>query len=185
MAAREPSIHQLVKRNNRAAVTKLLDAKKDKELVNKRDTLEQSPLHIAAFEGFVDMVVLLLVNGANVNGLDRNKWTPLHCAASSGQLQIIEILLDQGANPAALNNEGASPLHYMVRFNVPKPDKQLFRRSLALMLEKKVDVNGQNLHGETPLHQACFRGRKFCVKVLLRNRANPNLRTKYAIASLR
>src|SRR5207248_2215521 len=108
---------------------------------------------------------------ANVNGTDRNKWTPLHCAASSGQLQIIEILLDQGASPTALNNEGATALHYMVRFNVPKPDKPLFRRSLLLMLEKKVDVNGQNLHGETPLHQACFRGRKLCVKVLLRNRA--------------
>ncbi len=48
------------------------------------------------------------------------------------------------------------------------------------MISKGADVNGQNKHGETPLHQAAQRGRDQNVLFLLNNKANANQPNKYA-----
>lgn len=49
-----------------------------------QDSERRSPLHAAAFCGEVDIVTILILNGARVNIKD-NRWlTPLHRACCSG-----------------------------------------------------------------------------------------------------
>lgn len=68
-------------------------------LVNETDQFGQTALHIASFEGHVDIVKLLIKKMAHLSIQDKNGWTPLHSASSSGNLQICEILIREGADP--------------------------------------------------------------------------------------
>ena len=58
----------------------------------------QTPLHLAALEGHLDVVMLLIQQGANINSLNTSNETPLHYASRQGHLDIIEYLIKIGAN---------------------------------------------------------------------------------------
>jgi len=55
-----------------------------------------APLHIAARDGFLDIVKVLLEYEASINGI--GGWTPLHYAAKKDHVEIIELLLEKGAD---------------------------------------------------------------------------------------
>eukprot|EP01094_Clydonella_sp_ATCC50884_P023185 TRINITY_DN5496_c0_g1_i1.p1 TRINITY_DN5496_c0_g1~~TRINITY_DN5496_c0_g1_i1.p1 ORF type:complete len:698 (+),score=150.84 TRINITY_DN5496_c0_g1_i1:401-2494(+) len=138
-----------------------------KEAVETRDNDAQTALHIAAYEGHTSAVLKLIEVGANVNAEDKNKWTALHCAASSSlrseqHLEIVEILLRNGASANAITNSQTSVLHYLVRY--PFSEKLLV--VLNLLIDLGADVDVREVGGETPVHQACFRGSAETVKFL-------------------
>jgi ankyrin repeat protein len=54
----------------------------------------------------VELVDLLLANGANVNGRRRDGLTALHSAAFRNHLRVIEVLLQHGADPAIKGSGG-------------------------------------------------------------------------------
>lgn len=60
-----------------------------------------TPLHVAAKWGRIDMVKLLLDNGALFDSRTRDGLTPLHCAARSGHNSVCTMLIDAGCNPSA------------------------------------------------------------------------------------
>lgn len=65
-------------------------------------------LHLAAFEGSVDTVLLLLAAGASINAQDLDGWTPLHYAARN-ELQgetLVRTLLAAGADVNKPDNRG-------------------------------------------------------------------------------
>ena len=91
------TLHELVRSGNMKAFNRLLP----KSDVNAVDADSQTPLHIAAYEGQIEMVGKLLEHHADVNATDKNNWTAVHCAASSanrteGHLEIVEMLLRAG-----------------------------------------------------------------------------------------
>jgi hypothetical protein len=65
---------------------------------------KESPLHIAAENGRLDMVRELLKNNADIDGVDDTGKTPLHKAAIWGQRAVVRELLMAGANPNALDS---------------------------------------------------------------------------------
>lgn len=177
-AARAAMIHDAARSATKEKFVRLV-SKLGKDSVTKKERdYEQTPLHIACDAGRVEIVQLLLEKyKVEVNPVDKNGWTPLHHAAASNQLAICEVLLGRGASARALSNEGASALHYLVRHN--PSDAALFGRVLQLMLLNRADVNQQNKHGETPLHQAAHRGRDLVVGQLLAAGAQTGLTTKH------
>ncbi|MFP3017740.1 MAG: ankyrin repeat domain-containing protein [Candidatus Tisiphia sp.] len=65
--------------------------------INAKDKNGRTPLHIAAKEGFTDIIELLIKSGATVDVLGYEKRTALHEAALNTKYQAVEILLDHGA----------------------------------------------------------------------------------------
>jgi len=49
---------------------------------------QQTPLHIASRLGNVDIVVLLLQSGAQVDAVTKDLYTALHIAAKEGQEEV-------------------------------------------------------------------------------------------------
>lgn len=71
-------------------------------------------LDIAAGNGNVDMIELLLANGANVDELDSSTdggGTALHQAAYSSQILAIRLLINRGAKMDAYDAYEGLPLH--------------------------------------------------------------------------
>ena len=58
---------------------------------------QQTALHIAARQGDVDLIKLLLSHGAHVNGGTVDLMTPLHEACFGGHPEAVDILISEGA----------------------------------------------------------------------------------------
>lgn len=79
------------------------------EDLNLPDNAGNTPLQIAALEGFVDIVRFLLEKGAEVDTRNIDKETPLIDAVENGHLEVVKLLLDYGANPRLGNAKGDEP----------------------------------------------------------------------------
>ena len=64
---------------------------------NIRNHDGNTPLHWAAGEGQKELVVILIVHGADVNARGKGAWTPLRWAEAQSQKEIARILIASGA----------------------------------------------------------------------------------------
>ncbi|WP_341761083.1 ankyrin repeat domain-containing protein [Candidatus Tisiphia endosymbiont of Thecophora atra] len=122
------------------------------------DNIRATPLHYAAYHGYVKIVKLLLDTGAELNIPNRYGRTPLHDAAEKGYVDIVELLLNKGAKINAQDNDCNTPLHWaasFVRVNI-----------VELLLDKGADLNIPNRYGRTPLHDAEKNGKTNIVELL-------------------
>ncbi|KAF5608574.1 uncharacterized protein FSUBG_4502 [Fusarium subglutinans] len=67
-----------------------------------------SPVHIAAYGGFVDVVKLLLTRGFNAMIESQFGFSPLHMAVFGGHLPVVQCLIEYGAFQT-LDTNGMSP----------------------------------------------------------------------------
>lgn len=104
------TIHELVRMGDTQEVGRLIAA--NRSLVNARNELGSTPLHIAAGNPTPDIASLLLDHGAAVNARDNNGATPLHIAAFSGHKANVELFLARGANVHARDNSGKTARDY-------------------------------------------------------------------------
>lgn len=84
--------------------------KKKPEIINHRNIEGETALHLAARSGRLEIVKILLKNGADVHQTTSTGWTPLHYAACCGEFQTAKYLIKQGA--VIQNDNGfVTPLH--------------------------------------------------------------------------
>ena len=69
-----------------------------------------SGLHVAARDGNVPLVKLLLAHRAKVKLTDRQGDSALHYACYRGQTPVIRLLINQGADINGVNNKGFTPV---------------------------------------------------------------------------
>jgi ankyrin repeat protein/tRNA A-37 threonylcarbamoyl transferase component Bud32 len=142
-------------------------------VVNEADSRGRYPLHLAVSGKHKRIIDLLMsVESLNLNVEDRGTgWNVLHFAALTGDKQLFYRLLSHPliqvvANP---NKDRNTPLHHYCR-----QINENYEDTFQLMLKKGAKVNCQNYNGETPLHNAAWKGHDVMCTLLLENGANPN-----------
>lgn len=82
----------------------------DKVDLNFRGPSNETPLHIAAANGWADACTALCEAGADLSAQDEDGDTPLHVAAFFDQYKIVEILGGAGAKVGAMNRFLCTPM---------------------------------------------------------------------------
>ncbi|KAH9987290.1 ankyrin repeat-containing domain protein [Russula compacta] len=171
--------------------------------VRVRNMLGDTPLHLASWGGYPDVVArLLLEHGADVEAEDNEHATPLLEAARNGKLEVARVLLEHGAVVHVQDNQGCTPLHLaswqrypnVIRFfflehqgAVVHVRNKLGRTPLhetasggytniiRLLLDGE-DVEAKDNHNMTALHLAAYQGRLAATRELLKHGANAHAR---------
>ena len=74
-----------------------------------RGLFDDTPLHLAAREGDLEGVTLLLAAGSDPNAKGDFGFTPLHDAVLGGHAQIVSVLLAHGSSPSVTEINGITP----------------------------------------------------------------------------
>ncbi|CAG0886720.1 unnamed protein product [Darwinula stevensoni] len=147
--------------------------------VNFIQAYSETPVHVAAGEGFVQCLDMLLQHGGDTRSLRGvSRMTPLHLAAEDGASECVKLLLKAGSDVHATNNRGRTPLHLAALAQSTE--------SVLALVQAGSDPNSQDADKRTPLHAAIVKGaRNFDnVRVLLEAKASPNMQDSFGYTPL-
>jgi len=142
---------------------------------NKRNFFTRDTLLIeAADNGHMDVVKLLIENGAGVNLKGEAWYGPLHAAAAKGHIEVVNILLENGADVNIFHQN--KPLH-----NAAMNGHIEVAR---ILLAHGADINAKGTDEASPLHTAVSNNQLAMLKWLLSKGANVNPRASYGCTPL-
>lgn len=172
----EQPIHYAAAENNEAVVSILVNemakgaddeiAKKSakRDLVNSVTGELDTPLHIAAQGGYIDVVKSLLAFGAEVNARTDTNQTPLHLACIAGHLDVVKLLVMYKAKVNAKDADQETALHKAAQFGRIAVCQHLLESSA------KLDCNDKD--NFTPLMMAVWKGQNDILQFLIDKGAN-------------
>ncbi|CAB0039173.1 unnamed protein product [Trichogramma brassicae] len=107
----------------------------------------------------------------------RYSETPLNLSLINNHQRVAELLLRSGADPNLCSQNGDVPLHIICESFDDSDDGEFVETFFAIndQLDNKVQVNAQNIQGDTPLLLALKTGNKKAVELLLQRDADPNV----------
>ena len=182
-----PALHLAVKANKPAIVKELLSNKK----INMNPTLPvdsvftdsdtkwyadgQTPLLLAAYYGYSDIVTMLLSYGADILAKDSiDDAMAIHIASAKGYYRVVEAILESAAARNSKidivnvgDNTGTTPLMWAAMNNQVTV--------ISILIRYKASVNMQDDDGWTPLHFAAASDSYRAVEILLNNGADANI----------
>jgi ankyrin repeat protein len=161
-------LHDAASRCNLQQTTKLLEAGAD---VNSSEG-GVSPLFLAATEGCLEVVQILIRSGADVNIKNSTEGlTALQAAAHNGHLEVVKYLASKNANVNASGDKDAmTPLH--------RASLNGHLEVVKYLVSKGGNVNAKSKKDNTPLHAAAHGGYLEVVKWLIDNGASINVKEK-------
>ena len=144
--------------------------------VNSQGGPRATPLQAGCRMGNLNIVRILLENGADPNQLDMEEGTsPLSSACSGPEdkineiEEIIRLLVAHGAD---MNRRLTGPIRYALHMAVFNP---WCDRLVNLLMELGADVNVCGGMYGTALSQAAYKGSSTLTEMLLENKADPNI----------
>ncbi|XP_002155293.2 caskin-1 [Hydra vulgaris] len=129
--------------------------------INSTDSDGFTPLHHAALQGNVDILMAIIEMGGDPNGKDNKGMTPLHMASWAGKDEAVKCLLENKALPNLASFSGDTALHLAAQHG--------YSGCAKLLLASNADGTFRNRLLETPLDLACQYGHTQVVKQLLTN----------------
>ncbi|UCC71624.1 MAG: ankyrin repeat domain-containing protein [Gemmatimonadota bacterium] len=145
--------------------TLLIEAGAD---VNARDRAMDTPLGLAAWRGFEDLVDLLLAEGAAVPTGGAEAQTLLAFAAEKGLARLFNIVAGGEVDLTVRNDNGGTLLHSASEGGV--------KEVVEALLDLGLEVNEADRYGRTPLHYAAENGRSEAAEVLIARGADLDAR---------
>ncbi|RUS76171.1 hypothetical protein EGW08_016083 [Elysia chlorotica] len=131
------AIFMAAEENKLEVLQKLLSETKVKMLIDESDCYDNSPLHIAAQKGYLDIVQCLLKNGADLDNKNEEEETPLHLAAKHGRTNIVRELIKTDTMIVNDEDENSNtPLHLAAQYGHHKLAK--------VLLDLGADVSARN-----------------------------------------
>ena len=153
--------------------------------VDIRNHNQETPLHIAARLGFVEIVELLVSASADVNARNVNDFTPLHHAVNipdephayllENKAQIAEFLLLNGADVNTQARMGLTPLMALATRSAWVENAEIITRILDVLNKSNLDLNVQSTNGGTALSMAASEANENVVAWLIENNADVDL----------
>ncbi|MFT4314482.1 MAG: ankyrin repeat domain-containing protein [Wolbachia pipientis] len=124
-------------------------------------------LIIAARNGYIKTVGVLLGAEADVNAVDQCKRTPLHHAALNGRVDTVEVLLKAGAKVDSVDQYEMTALHNAAENG--------HKKIIGVLIENKVDnIDAKNCNGSTALYCAALNNHANIVNALIKAGADVN-----------
>ena len=142
---------------------RVFDSPKDEE-GNAGTTLGETPLHEAARAGQLEVAMLLVEAGADIEALTSDRETPLALACVWGHGEVARWLLAAGADPSGAGSVSDTPLHAAVfRAGVYKEDVEL----VETLIRQGADLEAMSSFGETPAQLAAQWGSREVLGLLI------------------
>jgi ankyrin repeat protein len=123
-----------------------------------------TPLHIAAENGLLEVARQLLEHNVEVDPRNNHKTTPFLAALVNGHSDVVWLLLEHNAGVRVHDNEGNTPLHSAARNGL--------LGVAQILLEQNANINSQSNHKSTPLLLASEFGHPDVVQLLLDHSAD-------------
>ena len=137
---------------------------------NPKTCLQMTSLHLAAFEGHLEICKWYIENIGKVNDENDDGWIAVHFAANNGQVEIFNYLLENGADLYLKDQLGHTTLHLAAEGGSLKVCK------LIVEVYKGIDINAKDIDGWTALHFASEKGELETVKFLFKSGGDLNSR---------
>ena len=135
----------------------------------------QTPLQLAAGEGHLDMVTLLLDHNASLTLSSDGGYTPLLIAAYNQHTDVVAELIREGADVGDRRGDGESALMFAARAgNLNLVD---------LLARAGANLNASDTSGETPLMAAAENGYMPVIDSLLNAGVDVNVRSSGGITA--
>lgn len=142
----------------------------DGAAVNATDALGNAPLHLAAWQGSLDSMALLLENDADPDRANRYGVTPLELAINQHDAAKVELLLKAGANANISRHSGETLLMLAAESGVPA--------IVDALIAKGADIDTRDPHyGQSALMFAARAGHADIALRLLEHGADVNAAT--------
>ncbi|KAM4695905.1 ankyrin repeat and SOCS box protein 12 [Rhinophrynus dorsalis] len=170
-------LHLAVSMDNPQLLSEMLSQKRYKELINSRSGwgVPGTPLRVAASQGSLECLKILLANRAEVDSLDVKAQTPLFTAVSAGHVECVRELLKAGANPCGSMYNNCSPVLTAARDgNVNILRELLDFGAEANVRSKACNWAVNNTASTGPLYLSAVYGHLECFRTLLLYGADPD-----------
>ena len=151
-------------------------------LIDGEDSNGSRPLHIAAENGCIEIILAFIREGVKVNQYTTDGFTELHIATQKGYIEIVKALTRKGADVDQGTEYGFTALHIAAQEGHIEIVEFLATYKFLIDAESGVDIVSK--YGSTALHLAAKGGHIEIVKFLINNGADVDQATKYGLTAL-
>ena len=105
-------VFHAAKENQGQVLKRLLGSAEGRDLIEVTDQFDNLPIHVAAKEGNLETVKILIDAGSSIDRKNEDEQTPMHMAAIHGRVDVVEELVKKDRNAIMNEDENTNtPLH--------------------------------------------------------------------------